>query len=396
MKELVFIAHRLPFPPNKGEKLRAYHFLKFMAQRYPTHLLCHIDEERDLEAVQKIDLPLASLHYHFSPRNQRKRRCLKALLTGRSLSVAYFYDVPLQKAFNTLLRKRPIDFIFCSCSPAAEYVFQARISGRTLLLDFMDVDSEKWRAFSRHTIPPMCWIYALESRRLRPYEKKIAQTFDQVFLVTEAEARLFREKVCDTGNIFVIENGVDLERFSPDYQSPLNKKSPTLVFTGAMDYWPNAEGVIWFSKEIFPKIKQVFPETRFYIVGKDPTKEVRELSKIEGVEVTGFVADIRDYMALADVCVAPLRLARGVQNKILEAMAMGKPVVATSAAAEGIKAQPGKHLLVADSPDEFAQAILTLLKDPSKALQIGWQARILVENHYLWEKQLRKLERLLP
>lgn len=396
MREAIFIAHRLPFPPNKGEKLRAYHFLKFLASRYPTHLLCHIDEERDLEAVKKIDLPLRGLHYHFAPRGQRKKRCLKALLLGGSLTVAYFYDRPLQKVFNSLIRKRPIGLIFGSCAPVAEYVFRAGFFGAPLLLDFMDVDSEKWRDFSRRTAPPMRWVYALEARRLRAYERRIAQAFDRVFLVTEAEARLFREKVCDPGNVFFIENGVDLKRFHPSYRSPLRKQGPTLVFTGAMDYWPNAEGVIWFAEEIFPKIRVALPEVRFYIVGKDPIDEVKNLSKIAGVEVTGFVPEVRDYIALADVCVAPLRLARGVQNKILEAMAMGKPVVATSPASEGIKASPGEHLLIADSPESFAQAVISLLRDQSLAQKMGQAARKQVKEYYSWENNLAKLEEFLP
>ncbi len=391
MKEAIFIAHRIPFPPNKGEKLRAYHFLKFIAERYSTHLLCHIDEERDLEAAQKIDLPLASIRYHFLPRSKRKQRCLKALFSGGTLTVAYFYDRSLQQVFNTLIRKRPIGLVFGSCAPAAEYVFRSGFLGARLLLDFMDVDSEKWRAFSKHTAPPLCWIYALEARRLRAYERRIANTFDHVFLVTEAEARLFQRVVAEI-EVAVIENGVDLERFHPAHRSSFTKKGPTIVFTGAMDYWPNAEGVIWFAKKIFPKIKQVLPKTRFYIVGKDPTKEVRRLSQIEGVEVTGFVFDIRDYIIMADVCVAPLRLARGVQNKILEAMAMGKPVVATSAAAAGIKALPGRDLLVVDTAEDFAKAVFILLKDSLLAEKIGKAARKQIEEHYSWPKNLSKLE----
>jgi len=395
MKEAIFIAHRIPFPPNKGEKLRAYHFLKFIAERYSTHLLCHIDEERDLEAAQKIDLPLASIHYHFLPRHKRKQRCLKALFFGGSLTVAYFYNRSLQQVFNTLIRKRPIELVFGSCAPAAEYVFRAGFLGARLLLDFMDVDSEKWRAFSKHTAPPMCWVYALEARRLRAYERRIANTFDHVFLVTEAEARLFQRVVAEI-DVAVIENGVNLERFHPTYQSPLSKEGFVLVFTGAMDYWPNAEGVIWFAQEIFPQIKKVFPEVTFFIVGKDPLPEVKRLSVDPRLRITGYVEDARDYLALADVCVVPLRLARGVQNKILEAMAMGKPVVATSAAVEGIKARPGEHLLVADSPDEFAEAVNLLLRERPLAEKMGKAARKQVEKHYSWEKNLTKLEEFLP
>ncbi len=400
MSQAIYIAHRIPFPPNKGEKIRAYHFLKFISQRYPTHLFCHIDEERDLEALKAVDLPLKGLHYHFLPRSKRKSRCLKAILDGRPLSVAYFYDQPLEVPLGNLLKEADIGLIFCSCSPTAEYLFRAQglLEQRPrprLLMDFMDVDSDKWDRLSRRVPPPMAWIYSLEAKRLRAYERRIAHFFDHLFLVTEAEASLFRQCV-SSGSVAVVENGVDLIRFHPGYRSPLSKEGPVLVFTGAMDYWPNVEAVVWFTREVFPIIKAAFPGVSFYIVGKDPTKEVRALAETPGVVVTGWVSDSRDYIALADVCVAPLRLARGVQNKVLEAMAMGRPVVATYEAFEGIRAVAGRDLLVADSAGDFARAVIRLLKDPDLAGAIARAARSQVEQEYSWERSFQVLKEFLP
>ncbi|WP_456432629.1 TIGR03087 family PEP-CTERM/XrtA system glycosyltransferase [Thermosulfuriphilus sp.] len=397
MKKAIYIAHRIPFPPNKGEKIRAYHFLKCIARHYSTYLFFHIDEERDLEALKAIDLPVEDVFYHYLPRSRRKSRCLKALIDGTSLSVAYFYDPPLGATFSKILGSN-ISLIFCSCAPTAEYVFRSGLAPKKrprLFMDFMDVDSDKWARFSEKCSPPMSWIYSLEAKRLRAYEERIAWSFDQLFLVTEEEVALFRSYI-GHGSVAVIENGVDLDRFHPSYKSPLSKDGPVVVFTGAMDYWPNAEAVIWFARQIFPKIKEAFPRASFYIVGKDPSREIKALVEIPGVVVTGWVSDSRDYIALADVCVAPLKLARGIQNKVLEAMAMAKPVVATREAYEGIRAEPGRHLLVADSSEEFARLVIRLLSEENWARGVGQAAREQVEKEYSWQRSFQILEEFLP
>ncbi len=395
MKEALFLAHRLPFPPNKGEKLRAYHFLRYITQRYATHLVCHIDEERDLEAARHIDLPLVSFSYHFAPRRQRKRRCITALLKSTSLTVAYFYDPKLQDVVEKILRSPELVLVFCSCAPSAEYVLKTNFSG-TKIMDFMDVDSEKWQDYSRYIKSPLRWIYAEEARRHRHYEGLIAQKFHHLIFVTEQEAQLFCQKVPTQCPVWVVENGVDLKRFYPEYKSPLLKKGPTLVFTGAMDYWPNAQGICWFRQKVWPLIQKAVPNVELLIVGKDPLPEVKRLSHEPGIQVTGYVKDPRDYLALADVSIIPLQIARGIQNKILEAMAMGKPVVTTPLAAQGLKATPGRDLLVAENPLKFAEQVITLLKDPLLAEKIGKNARLTMEKHYCWTKNLAQLEKLLP
>ncbi|WP_028845824.1 TIGR03087 family PEP-CTERM/XrtA system glycosyltransferase [Thermodesulfatator atlanticus] len=394
MKKGLFIAHRIPFPPNKGDKLRAYHILKFLAKRYEMSLLCHIDEERDLAIVDKIDIPLRTFRYHFRPKGLRKLLSLKALPKG-SLSVAYFYAGELQARYDQIIAREKPFFVFCSCAPAAEYVFRGKETPGYLFLDFMDVDSEKWRLYAEKKAFPSSLIYRLEASRMRAYEKRILKRFDHVFLVSEAEAHLFREKVAESEKICVLENGVDLCFFSPDYQSKLSIEGPVVVFTGAMDYWPNADAVIWFVEKCWPLIRQRISQASFFIVGKDPLPEVKDLAKVPGVEITGFVPDTRDYLALADVCVAPLRLARGIQNKVLEAMAMAKATVVTPQAAEGIK-YTDEELLVASSPEDFAEKVIFLLKNPEVSRKIGKMARKRIEKEYSWEKKLEKLKSLLP
>ncbi len=394
MKRLFFIAHRLPYPPNKGDKLRAYHILKHLRRYFAeTYLFTHLDEARDLGVVDQLDLPLAGLFYEYAPASKRKLRCLKGLFKG-SLSVAYFYASSLQRKFNRLLKERPPDVIFCSCAPAAEYVFRAPEIRARLFLDFMDVDSEKWAAYAQKTGFPYHLVYALEARRLRAYEARIVQRFERVFLVSANEAELFRRKVLNSSKITVVENGVDLSFFNPHHQSSLSKEGPAVVFTGAMDYPPNAEAVTWFAQNCWPAVKKRCPGARFYVVGKDPLPEVKALHRKDDIIVTGFVPDARDYLALADVCIAPLQLARGVQNKILEAAAMGRAIVATPQAAEGINLKEREEIFIARTPEEFANYTALLLRDQNLARSLGERARKRVEKEYSWEKKLETLTHL--
>ena len=235
-------------------------------------------------------------------------------------------------------------------------------------MDFVDVDSDKWGQYSKHARFPMSWVYALEGRRLADYERKVAETFDHSIFVTEAEAKIFRNKNLHIKNITAISNGVDLDYFSPAFsqrQATRNQQlassiqppetinqQPVIVFTGVMNYFANVDGVVWFTKEILPLIKKEIPEIRFYIVGSNPTKEVLSLALDSSVTVTGYVPDTREYLKMATVVAAPLRIARGIQNKVLEAMAMGIPVVATPQAFEGIEAEPGRDLILGEDVRE--------------------------------------------
>jgi len=257
----------------------------------------------------------------------------------------------------------------------------------------------------------MSWIYGLEGQRLADYEKKVAEVFDHSIFVTDSEVKIFKNKNPHIKNITAISNGVDLDYFSPNYlqqestigqrQSTIDHRPttidyrPTIVFTGAMNYFANVDGVVWFTKEILPLIRKEIPEIRFYIVGSNPTKEVLSLALNSSVTVTGYVPDTREYLNKATVVVVPLRIARGIQNKILEAMAMGIAVVATPQAFEGIEAKPGRDLVLGENAEEIAEGVIGLIKEGSLRKSIGDNARRIVEKNYCWAKNLEKLNSIL-
>ena len=297
----------------------------------------------------------------------------------------------------------------------AEYIFRSPRfhngqrttgNGHTLIIDFVDLDSDKWRQYSKQSGQPLKFIYNLEFKRLLEYEKKINRAFNHSIFISDIEANLFYKLFPKAKSVHVIPNGVDTDYFSPDgiirapsvmnlAPSALSLQHPMLLFTGAMDYQANIDGVSWFCEKILPTIKKEYPRVQFYIVGSNPHPDVRALDTQNGVRVTGFVGDTRPYYASADVCVIPLRLARGVQNKVLESMAMEKPLVATSRAVNGIKAALENHLLIADHPKEFASKVSFLLKDKLSRRKTGISARKFVKKNYNWPTNLSKFEEIL-
>jgi sugar transferase (PEP-CTERM/EpsH1 system associated) len=316
-----------------------------------------------------------------------------ALLTDKPLSVAAFQRRELAKQIKQRLNTERFDIIFVSSVAMAEYVLP--ISNVPRVIDFVDVDSEKWWLYSDYHTFPVSWIYQLEAKRLAKYEKEVARTFDHSILISDAEHLLLEQKVSDRP-ISVISNGVDLEYFSSQKEVPSSSDCPAIVFTGNMDYFPNIDAVRYFCTEIFPLVRQAVPEVQFSIVGRNPTKRVRELGNHPNVNVTGSVPDVRPYLAKATIAVAPFRVARGVQNKILEAMAMELPVVGTSLAFEGIAATEEDGIRIVDDPKRFAQAVVTFLKgDTELRRQYGLLARRFVEEHHRWHDQGMKLEHLL-
>lgn len=396
--KVIFISHRIPYPPNKGDKIRSYHLLRYLSSHHDVYLFCLIDDSKDVEHIASVRTLVKDVFFDVINPGFKKITSSKALLKGRPISTRYFYSAKLQNQLDDLLDRKFVDLIFCFCSSTAEYVFRSRhyrkgLRGVARVMDLVDVDSEKWRDYAAKTRWPLSLIYSMEARFLARYEAMIAENFDQIFLVSEPEKALFLQKN-KANNVIALSNGVDLDYFSPDYKPQIEGKSPALVFTGAMDYWPNVDGVVWFSAKVFPKIRKVFPTATFLIVGGNPAPDVKSLSRIEGIKVTGFVKDVRDYIAIADVCVVPLRIARGIQNKVLEGMAMGKPVITTSKAFDGIEAVPGRDVIVADRESPFHDEILSLLSNPNRAKELGINARRIIEEKYPWDKRLSALDNL--
>jgi sugar transferase (PEP-CTERM/EpsH1 system associated) len=296
---------------------------------------------------------------------------------------------------NDVLRTVPLQKILAFSGAMAQYVMSAKHVRR--VVDLVDVDSEKWRQYAAAQSWPASMIYRRESKALLQYERHIASQFDATVFVSEAEARLFRERAPEAAHkVWHMNNGVDSDYFSPErvYVNPYDDGDRIVVFTGAMDYWPNIDAVVWFARTIFPEVRRRVPAAKFYIVGTQPAPEVRRLADLPGVLVTGAVPDIRPYLAHAAIAVAPLRVARGIQNKVLEAMSMAKPVLASPQAAEGLEVQIGVDLMVAADEKDFAQQTCRLL-DSGSAASIGRAGRARVFSSYTWEGSLSRLDRLL-
>lgn len=404
---LLFLTHRIPYPPHKGEKIRTYHQVRFLAERgWRIHLFSLADDPADLDGVEVLRKFCAQVHVQCLRPWRDKILAAAALVRKRPMSVGYFYSEKLQRILDGALQQRLPDAVLCSCSPMAEYLYRShsltsmlkkrRPRKISFVMDFMDVDSEKWRQYAETTHSPLAWLYRLEHELLCRYEKKVASDFDHVAVVSRSEAEILKQNGLSAASIHVVSNGVDTDYFYPAHSSvSVPPGQYRMVFCGVMSYKPNVDAVLWFVREIFPLIRSSWPHAVFTIVGSNPTPAVRRLSALSGVEVTGWVEDVRPYIGRSHVVVVPLRLTRGVQNKVLEAMAMEKPVVATSAALDGLCVTPGSDVLCADDPPSFADAVARLANNPEERRLLGRNARRYVLERHCWSREIAKLDSLL-
>jgi len=395
MDELLYLVHRIPYPPNKGDKIRSYHLLKHLAQSYTVHVGAFVDDADDwqhAEALGKIaggEIKLLPLHPRWAT-----LKSAYGLLSGEPLSLPYYRDRGLQRWVDNLLSRRPVTRALGYSSSMAQYLEPH--SQLLRMLDFVDIDSDKWRQYADKKPWPMRWVYRREARLLRDVERRIAQEFDASTFVSEAEATMFKQLAPECADkVFGFSNGVDTDTFSPlqDFVSPYAADEEVLVFTGAMDYWANVDAVSWFAREVWPVVLLAQPRARFYIVGSRPSAVVKALGSQAGIVVTGSVPDTRPYIAHAKLALAPLRIARGIQNKVLEAMAMAKPTVVTPQALEGIAAQVGTEILVADDARTFQQHIRDVMA--GRYPNMGKLARERVLRDFSWSGNLRVVDALL-
>lgn len=392
---ILLLTHRMPFPPDKGDKIRSFNLLSYLSRRHEVYVASLLDDEQDLVHVPQVRMRVHGFVYEVIGRKLRTLLSLRGLLQRRSITVTYFYSARLQTRIDALIDTVPFDCYFCFSSPMAEYLFRSRhaaerVAGSLRVMDLIDIDSYKWTQYADQARFWKAWVYRLEAKYLSAYERHIARTFDRLFVVSEQERRHFSDPA-SAGRLLALSNGVDLEFFTPRHVPAKQIEGTPLVFTGVMDYWPNIHGVTWFVHRILPQIQRSVPEAQLYIVGSRPTADVQKLARSKGVTVTGHVNDIRHYLAAASVCVVPLRIARGIQNKVLEAMAMGKAVVTTAQAFEGLQAVVGEDIIVAGNEEEFAAAVVCLLRNGDRARQIGARARVCVERNYAWEDKLAVL-----
>jgi sugar transferase (PEP-CTERM/EpsH1 system associated) len=387
---LLFLAHRIPFPPNKGDKIRSFHLLRHLGASYDIHLGGFVDDADDWQYLDALRPYCASIH--LLPLNPRRARLasLAGLLSGEALTLPYYRSRELARWAKALADAGTVTRGLAFSSAMAQFM-PAGLARR--VLDMVDVDSDKWAQYAQTQRWPLSWLYAREGRKLADWEAQAARDFDATLLVSKDEAALLRRRVPQAqSKIGAFENGVDADYFSParDYPNPYPSGVRGVVFTGAMDYWPNIDAVSWFADRIFPAIRAAVPAAQFSIVGSRPADAVLALARQPGVIATGSVPDVRPWLAHAACAVAPLRIARGVQNKVLEAMAMARPVVASAQAAEGIRAEAGRDFILAQGEADFAHAVIAQLQTASNAAA----ARDCILENYDWARNLCAIDPL--
>ncbi len=393
MADILFLAHRVPYPPDRGDKIRSYHILRHLAGRHRVHLGAFADDEADVAHAEALRPLVRRMHVEIHTRS-RGASLLRGLATRAPASVAALASRTMGAFVDDVLTSESIDRLYVFSGQMAQYA----PSDRPYVMDFVDMDSEKFVDYARTaTNPAMRCLWGREARRLFAFEREVAGRAVVSLFVSEAEARLFRERTrLSPECVQVLENGVDLDHYVPHATASAGDagmREPLIVFTGQMDYPPNIEAAGGFARDVLPIVRAAVPGARFVIVGRDPDPTLLTLG--EGVEVTGTVSDVRPWLARACVIVAPLRLARGIQNKVLEAMAMARPVVASPAAFEGIDATRGTEIVVAGDARDMARATIALLRDPARGDTIGRAARARIEARYGWAARLAPLDQML-
>ena len=397
MAEILFLVHRAPWPPDRGDRIRSWHMFEALAKLAPVHVAALADNAAEASTAREKMGPFCR-SLAVEVRNvSRPVALIQAVLRREPVSNRLFWNATLARHVEALLKQGGITHIVAFSGQMAQYL-PADFTG-PILMDFVDVDSAKFATYAEQDQrQPLNWVHAREALALGRYEAMVARRVETSLFVSEAEAALFRSRSgLGADTVRAVENGIDTDRFDPaiEFDAVDMGKGPLAVFTGQMDYRPNIDAARWFATDILPLIRQRYPQARFAIVGRAPADEVRALEMLPGVTVTGEVPDVRPWLAAADAVVAPLLLARGVQNKLLEAMAMARPVVASAAAAEGIDAMSGEHLLVANDSDTMAEAVCSIFANAPVAAAMGQAARARMIVRYGWDACLAPLGELL-
>jgi len=366
---IFFIGQRVPFPPDRGDKITTYNEIRHLSTKHEVHVFCLADGRRDLDNIPGLRRYAKSVTAVPVVGWASKLRALDAMLAGKPLSVAAFNEAKLHDGVTRKFSELQPDLIIvysCNVAQYAEHFPQV-----PRIMQFAELDSSRWGQFARRSRLPMRWVYALEERRFFAYERHIARSFSHALVCTAAEQRDF-ERLIPGAPVSLVGNGVDLDYFR---STGVAKRSGSIVFTGVMDYFPNIDAVVWFCDEVLPIVQQQIPGAGLTICGSRPAAAVRRLAKRRGVTVTGRVPDTRPYMDEAELFIAPMRMARGIQNKLLEALAMGLPCVASQTAARGTVVQDGEGILAADDPEVFAEHVVRLLRDGAFRAAMASKAR---------------------
>jgi sugar transferase (PEP-CTERM/EpsH1 system associated) len=387
---ILYLVHRVPYPPNRGDRIRSYHLLRHLARGANVYLATLADEP--LEPGTEAALSQLCRRVAIEPVSQQRwLRAAGSVLLGRSATAGLFASPQLRQTVDRWAEETRFEAVVVFCSSMAGYLEAPGLRGVPVLADLVDVDSQKFADYAAKGSGPKAWLYRWEGARLRQVERRLCQRSAAITLVSEAEAELFRHS-CPNDKTIAVKNGVDLEFFSPVDQAPQSKRC---VFIGALDYPPNIDGIGWFCNEVWPHLRATHPGATLAIVGRQPVPAVRRLDAIPGVEVIGSVPDVRPHVAAASVAVVPLRIARGIQNKVLEALAMAKPVIASPSALEGLEVTAGEHVLSAVSVSDWISSLEMLFRDSRFGAQLGEAGREFVETHHSWQACLSPLDPLL-
>ncbi len=395
--EILFLAHRVPFPPNRGDKIRAHHLLRQLAALAPVHVGCLAESAEDRAGIVEL-ARIAQSHCAPARRKPLVLAGLEAVARGKPVSLTAFHSPTLARWVRRTLQTRPIGAVVVFSGQMGQYV-PADFAGR-VVIDLCDVDSVKFANYAE--AGEQIWLNRREARLLAREEERLGQRADATVLISDAEAALYRSRLSapHTVRINVIGNGIDAALFDPAAVPPhpvlAAGPGPHFVFTGQMDYRPNEQAALWAIAHLLPALQAHWPTAAVHIVGRSPTRALLALDGHEGAHVWGEVPDVRPFLAAADAVIAPLMIARGVQNKVLEAMAMARPVLLTPEAATGIAARDGAEWLVAPA-DAFAMArrAADVLAEPAQAQAMGRAARTFVLAHHVWPAMLAPLQALV-
>ncbi|MEO1243595.1 MAG: TIGR03087 family PEP-CTERM/XrtA system glycosyltransferase [Pseudomonadota bacterium] len=388
--EILLLTHRIPYPPDKGDKIRSWRLFRHLAEKFSVHLACFVDDPQDFSHTEYLRSMCASAAFIPLRPTAAKLKSMRGLLTGDPLSIQYFRSHEMLRTVDEM-RARPLMAEVAFSSTMAQYISSPKPE-RPRIVDFCDADSEKWLQYACETTPPMAWIFHREGARLKRLENEVANWADVSFAVTPEEAGMFNRRSEIQKTVRWWSNGVDADYFDPALKMRHIGGGADVVFIGAMDYRANSEAVLRFTANVWPRVYRTLPDLTFAIVGARPTKQVHALDGRNGVMVTGRVDDVRPWLSQAKLVVAPLRVARGVQNKILEAMAMAKPVIASPEAATGLTFGDAEPLFIADNEEAMAAALIRLVNNRTERERLGKHAREAIMAHYNWQSQLQRFE----
>ena len=384
MKRLLYISHRLPYPPDKGEKIRAFHEIVALAEHFEVTVAAVERHPADVAHADELRRWVANVL--MAPRRKGSLwRGGWSLLRGRSLTEAYFHSRRLHRMIAAEHSARPFDAAVGYSSGMLPYLLA--LDAPIRVMDLVDADSAKWAAYAAASRRLVSLAYRCEAAGVKRLERRAIEACDAVVVVSDAEAEAIGS---GHANLHIVANGVDTDYFTPDGESA--DLGPTaLVFLGTMDYRPNVEAVCWFAENVWPHLYDAVEDASFVIVGRQPGPAVERLRQITGVVVTGDVEDVRPYLRGARAVVCPLRTARGIPNKILEAMAMAKPVIASSIALQGLDLHAGRDVVRADTAEQWLGECQRVLADPSSSAELGQAARQCVTTRYGWADRMQGL-----